>query len=206
MTAGGPCGETAVKGREAIRHEVIMAGVGGRGVLMAGLLLAQAGMTEYPNVLWFPSYATAMRGGPCECTVVLSNSAIASPALSRAQAVIIMERSEVKPFQSRVRSGGIAIVESTGVPEKMDRDDITAVYVPAVEKAVALGNAQVANLLLLGAYVEMTRAVSSTPVVSPEAIDRVLEQRLAGREQILDLNRRALREGMDAARDFARGT
>jgi 2-oxoglutarate ferredoxin oxidoreductase subunit gamma len=64
---------------------------------------------------------------------------------------------------------------------------------------VALGNAQVANLLLLGAYIETTR------VVSPEAIDRVLENRLAGRgrEQLLTLNKRALREGMKAARDPA---
>ena len=182
-----------------MRHDVIMAGVGGRGVLMAGLLLAQAGMTEYGTVLWFPSYASTMRGGPCECTVILSNNSIASPMLSRAQAVIVMEASQAEPFENRVQPGGIAVVESTGLSEKMGRDDITTLYIPAVEKAVALGNAQVANLLLLGAYIETTR------VVSPEAIDRVLENRLAGRgrEQLLTLNKRALREGMKAARDPA---
>jgi 2-oxoglutarate ferredoxin oxidoreductase subunit gamma len=182
-----------------MRHDVIMAGVGGRGVLMAGLLLAQAGMTEYRNVLWFPSYASTMRGGPCECTVILSNNSIASPMLSRAQAVIIMETSQAEPFENRVQPGGIAVVESTGLSEKMRRDDITTLYIPAVERAVALGNAQVMNLLLLGAYLETTR------VLSPEAIDNVLENRLAGRgrEQLLALNKRALREGMKAARDPA---
>jgi 2-oxoglutarate ferredoxin oxidoreductase subunit gamma len=182
-----------------MRHDVIMAGVGGRGVLMAGLLLAQAGMTEYRNVLWFPSYASTMRGGPCECTVILSNNSIASPMLSRTQAVIIMETSQAEPFENRVQSGGIAIVESTGLSEKMRRDDITTLYIPAVERAVALGNAPVMNLLLLGAYIETTR------VLNPEAIDKVLENRLAGRgrEQLLALNKHALREGMKAARDPA---
>jgi len=188
-----------MKQERTTRHEVIMAGVGGRGVLMAGLLLAQAGMAEYDNVLWFPSYAGAMRGGPCECTVILSNDGIASPILPQAEAVIVMEISQVKRFENRIRPGGIAVVESTGLTEKMERDDIAVSYVPGIEKAVALGNAQVANLLLLGAYLEKTR------VIDPEAIDGVLEKRLAGRgrEQLLALNKQALRDGMRVARDTA---
>lgn len=120
-------------------------------------------------------------------------------AAARAQAVIIMETSQAEPFENRVQPGGIAVVESTGLSEKIRRDDITTLYIPAVERAVALGNAQVMNLLLLGAYLEATR------VLSPEAIDSVLESRLAGRgrEQLLALNKRALREGMKAARDPA---
>ena len=179
------------------RHDVIMAGVGGRGVLMAGLLLAQAGMAEYENVLWFPSYASAMRGGPCECTVILSRNGIASPILPQAEAVIIMETSQVKSFANRIRPGGITIVESTGLAERIERDDIAAFYIPGIEKAVAMGNVQVANLILLGAYLETTR------VIDPEAIDAVLQKRLAGRKQLLALNRQALREGMRAVGDIA---
>lgn len=184
---------------EPSRYEVIMAGVGGRGVLMAGLLLAQAAMVKYHNVLWFPSYAGAMRGGPCECTVILSDNDIASPILPQAQAVIVMETSQAKLFGSRVRPDGVLVVESTGLSEKIDRKDITVLYIPGVEKAVALGNAQVGNLFLLGAYLEATQ------VISLGAIDRVLEKRMAsrGREQLLALNKRALREGMKLARDAA---
>jgi len=178
--------------RRLARHEVIMAGVGGRGVLMAGLLLAQAGLPEYGNVVWLPSYASAMRGGPCECTVILSQDGIASPVLSRSQAIIIVEPGQLQAFEGRVRPGGIAVVESSGLSRRMQRDDVTAHYVPAVEKAVSLGNPQVANLVLLGMYLGLTGAVS------PGAIDFVLEKRLAGRgrEKLLDLNKRALREGV----------
>lgn len=181
------------------RHEVIMAGVGGRGVLMVGLLLAQAAMAKYPNVLWFPSYASAMRGGPCECTVVFSNDGIASPILPQAQAVIIMETSQVKPFEGRVRPGGLMVVESTGLPQKVERQDITVLYIPGIEKAIALGNVQVANFFLFGAYLETTRVIDSG------AIDEALEKRMSGRgrEQLLALNKQVLREGMKLAREAA---
>jgi len=180
-----------------VRHEVIMAGVGGRGVLMAGLLLAQAAMAEYRNVLWFPSYASAMRGGPCECTVVLSHNSIASPILPQARAVIVMETSQVKPFENRVKPGGVMVVESTALSQKVERKDISVIYVPGIEKAVALGNPQVSNLFLLGAYLEAGK------VISPEAIEGVLEKRLSdrGQEELLSINKRALREGMSLAKE-----
>jgi len=100
---------------KASRHDVIMTGVGGKGVLTAGLLLAQAGMARYRNVLWFPSYQAAMRGGPSECTVILSDEDIASPILTQAQALVVMDSSQLRAFEGRVKPGGILITESAGL-------------------------------------------------------------------------------------------
>jgi len=132
----------------AERHEVLMTGVGGKGVLTAGQLLAQAGMSRYKYVLWFPSYQAAMRGGPCECTVVLSEEEIASPILSQAQSLVVMEPSQLKPFEHRVYPGGLLLIEEAGFSGEC-RSDVNLVVVPAVETAVRLGNPQVANLILL---------------------------------------------------------
>ena len=65
-------------GEAANRHEVIMAGIGGQGVLMVGELLARAGMFKYKHTLWIPSFWAAKRGGAVECTVILADEEIAS--------------------------------------------------------------------------------------------------------------------------------
>ena len=51
-------------------EEIILAGFGGQGVLLAGQIIAYAGMNEGKNVSWLPSYGPEMRGGTANCNVV----------------------------------------------------------------------------------------------------------------------------------------
>lgn len=180
---------------DAVRYDVLMAGVGGKGVLTAGLLLAQAAMDHYKNVLWFPSYQAAMRGGPCECTVILSQEEIASPVLTQAQALVVMEPSQLKPFEGRVVPGGLLIAESAGLPQgAVSRQDVAVALVPAVQAALELGETQASNFVLLGAYLELSGALSL------EVVKAHLEKRYGGREKTLSLNLAALRRGVQLAR------
>ncbi|MFQ5827514.1 MAG: 2-oxoacid:acceptor oxidoreductase family protein [Dehalococcoidia bacterium] len=176
--------------QDAPRHDVIMTGVGGKGVLTAGLLLAQAGMARYRNVLWFPSYQAAMRGGPSECTVILSDEDIASPILTQAQALVVMDPSQLQAFEGRVKPGGILITESAGLKEAISRKDVQTFTIPAVEAALGLGEIQTSNLFLLGAYLALTGAIP------PELGEGELEKRFSSREKALRLNKQALRQGM----------
>ena len=59
--------------------EIICAGFGGQGVLVAGMIIIYAGMGEGKQVTWFPSYGAEMRGGTANCTVKISEEEIASP-------------------------------------------------------------------------------------------------------------------------------
>jgi 2-oxoglutarate ferredoxin oxidoreductase subunit gamma len=56
-----------------MQNDVIMAGFGGQGILLIGKMLAYAGMQEGKEVSWLPSYGPEMRGGTCNCTVVISD-------------------------------------------------------------------------------------------------------------------------------------
>lgn len=171
------------------RYDVIMTGVGGKGVLTAGLLLAQVGMNQYKNVLWFPSYQAAMRGGPCECTVVLSDDDIASPILSQTQSLIVMDVTQLRSFQDRVRPAGLLLIEKAGLKEKVSRSDVRVVEVPAVELALNMGDSQASNLILLGAYIQLTGAIPLS------LMEKELEKRFAGKEKALAVNKKALNEG-----------
>ena len=167
-----------------------MAGLGGKGVLLAGQLLAKAALPSYEYVSWTPTYFAIMRSGACECTVILSQEEPGAPVLPKADVVIVFEPSQLAPFEGRVRSGGTLIAESAGLPE-VKRDDIKLEKVPAVEISAGLGNPQAANFVLLGAYVGLTGAIPT------ELVETELEQTFTGREEVLRVNKEAFGRGLD---------
>lgn len=174
--------------RRPKRYEVIMAGLGGGGILTSGLLLASAAVNHYRHVSWFPSYAISKRGGLVECTVIYSNEEIASPLISQATAVIVAEAAQFAAFEGRVRSGGLMLVESAGLQAQPGRNDIQVVRVPAIETAIRLsGTSQGANLVLLGAFTEVTQAIPA------ELIHAELEKSFSGK--VLESNLKAFEGG-----------
>ena len=66
-----------------MQKEIIIAGFGGQGVLFGGQVLAYAAMDSGKEVTWIPSYGPEMRGGTANCTVVIADHEIGSPALVR---------------------------------------------------------------------------------------------------------------------------
>ena len=141
------------------KNDVIMAGLGGQGVLMAGQILSWAALKKYRHVSWLPSYAVEKRGGLCECTVIFSDEEIASPIIDQAQTVLVFDGSQLKAFEPRILPGGMLLSEKTGLQDIQEKKDYNLVQVPGLETAVSMGGGQVNNLILLGAYVGITGAV-----------------------------------------------
>jgi len=170
-------------------------GVGGQGVLTLGKMLAEAGMMQYKNVLWFPNYGASMRGGESECLVVLSDDEISSPIVHHPQDAILMDSLFNEIYQQKVKPGGRLIIDSSVIErETIKRDDITVYSVPATEIALELGAMQVSNMVLLGSYIELSG------VVSIDTIDEFLEGKFRGtrHEKLIDLNKEAIRRGGDS--------
>lgn len=182
------------------RHRVVAAGIGGSGVVWVGTLIARAGLRKYEYATRFPNFTTSMRGGPCECMVTLSNNPIPSPLVARGDALLILNNSQLKSFEERVLPGGVIILESTGLKTKVEREDIRLLEVPALEIASSLGNPLMSNMILLGAYVQITS------VFPPEFIERELEARFgmvetgvraSAKEALLAHNIEAFRRGLE---------
>lgn len=172
-----------------MRYDVIMTGVGGRGVLTAGLLLAQAALPKFKHILWFPSYQAAMRGGPCECSVILSDERVYSPILSKTQSLIVIDTSQFQDFISRVLPGGVIITETEGLHTNSVSAEIKLYKVPAMSLAVKQGDIQGSNFILLGAYLEAT---GSLPL---SMVEQELQKRFGNKKKVLEANINALREG-----------
>jgi 2-oxoglutarate ferredoxin oxidoreductase subunit gamma len=172
-------------------HELMIIGTGGRGVLLIGRLLLEAGINKYKHALFFPNYAPAMRGGESECTVVLSNNYINSPVMFNPYFALAMTSSSLQLIEDRIKSGGSLILDGSVISDEIKRNDIKTYRIPATEKAVELGGNQAANMVLLGAYLECTKAISLNFV--EDALDRRLQEE--SKKPILTLNKMALNEG-----------
>jgi len=179
------------------RNEVLIAGLGGMGVLMAGQLLAWTAFKQYKCVSWLPSYGVQPRGGLSECTVIFSDERIASPLLDQAQTVMLFEGSQFKVMEPRVRSGGLMIVDKAGLREEKERRDIKLLVAPAMEIAIdSFGGPAASNLIHLGTYIAVTESI---PV---ELIEQELNRRFGGRESVLARNKEAFRRGLELAKSL----
>jgi 2-oxoglutarate ferredoxin oxidoreductase subunit gamma len=171
-------------------HEVIIIGIGGRGAQATGQTLAHAGMSLYKHVLWGGTYFSALRGAASDCIVVLSDEEIYCPWPESVEALIVLEPQRWKYFEAAVRPGGVVIMESEG-EVKAERQDIVVYHIPAMEIARNLGSPLAANFVLVGAYINITKALSAEPC------EQAIKERFSGKGQ--ELNLAALREGTLAA-------
>ena len=104
--------------------QILIAGFGGQGVLFAGKLIAYKGLLEDKQISWLPSYGPEMRGGTANCSVIVSDTAVGSPIVSKPDVLVAMNLPSLKKYESEVVSGGTIIVDSTLIAEKVMRDDV----------------------------------------------------------------------------------
>ena len=171
-------------------NEIMIAGFGGQGVMAIGKTLAEAGMKENKDVCWLPSYGPEMRGGTANCSVVLTDDAIVSPIVLEPTELIAMNLPSLLKFEPTVKAGGTIFVNSSIISEKVTRTDVKAVYVPCLEIAQELGNLKVANMVMLGAYIQAMGNLSF------DTIKEMLVHMFTGpKAKLVDLNIEALARG-----------
>jgi 2-oxoglutarate ferredoxin oxidoreductase subunit gamma len=182
-----------------MQHEVIVAGFGGQGVLLAGILLAEAALQDGKEVTWVPAYGPEMRGGTCNCTVIVSDELIASPVASEVSFLIGMNEPSLQKFGPIVRTGGTIYHDSSSGDTLLDRDDVDIVAVPAAQIAAEIGSPKVVNMVMLGAL------VGSSGLTTRDTLVSVMEKQLVGEKaRFVPLNIQALDAGIEIARQHAK--
>ncbi len=184
--------------RKTNYEEVIIAGFGGQGIILAGKLLAQTAMTAGREVTYMPAYGAEVRGGTANCAVVIADEPIASPLVSRPNSLIAMNKASLNKFGGRVKPGGLLVFNSSLIDEKnLDSLDetIDILPVPADEFAVELGNQKASNMVALGAYLQKTGLFSAD--AAAQALPDVLARRY---HKTLPVNTKALHRGAKFAK------
>jgi len=168
----------------------LIAGSGGQGILFLGKLLAHAAMIAGRNVTWFPSYGAEMRGGTANCTVVISEEIIGSPVVKSPDVLVVLNEASKDRFESRLKEGGLLLMDSSLIHTPPKRRDIRTVTVPAAEMASALGSPMSANMVMLGALLDGEGLISEE-----EALAALEEMTPPGRKNTLGRNAEAIRRG-----------
>jgi 2-oxoglutarate ferredoxin oxidoreductase subunit gamma len=172
-------------------EEIIFAGFGGQGVLLSGRLVCLAAMKEGKEVTHLPSYGAEMRGGTANCSVVVSDSEVASPVIPRPTICVVLNKPSLLRFESAVRPGGLLIYNSSLIDVDPQRDDIESVPVPANDIAAEEGSLKSANMIALGVLLKL-----KPELVSLDSILSALEEAVSVRNKALNkINVKALKRG-----------
>ena len=181
-------------GKPIEEMRVKISGFGGQGVLLMGVVLAQAGMLGKRHVSWMPSYGPEMRGGTAYCNVTISDQEIGSPLIQDPTILIAMNGPSLDRFGGDVTPGGVIFYNSSLISEDPRREDVRRIAVPVNEIADRLGNPKVVNMVMLGALLGAGVPVSKEAVFA--ALRAVVK---AHHKELIEINEKAIEAGMEAA-------
>lgn len=175
--------------------QVRISGFGGQGVVLAGILLGEAGVIDGKQTAGSNSYGAQARGSGCKSEIVFSEGLIDFPHLTQVDILIAMSQGAYDLNWKDVKGKSGLILYDRSLITPREGVEIQQVGLPCTEFALKkLKNKQVANLILLGALVEITK------IVSPKAIRRAIALHVSERFRFLNL--KALRIGMALGRQI----
>ncbi|MCE1187944.1 MAG: 2-oxoacid:acceptor oxidoreductase family protein [Ignavibacteria bacterium] len=174
--------------------EIILAGFGGQGVLSMGQVLSYAAIIDAKETTWMPSYGPEMRGGTANCIVIISDRRISSPIITRFDSGIILNQPSLEKFESAIKKDGFLFYEESTIITPPAREDLTVLKIPAIKEAELMKKKQVANMIMLGAFLEIKPVVSMDSVL--KALKKVLPER---HHHLIPLNEQAILRGRELA-------
>jgi indolepyruvate ferredoxin oxidoreductase beta subunit len=190
-----------------MRTNVLLAGVGGQGVLSMAGIIGRAAGDEGLRVKLSEVHGMAQRGGAVQAHLRISDDAIASDLipLGAADLILSLEPVEALRYLAWLSLDGALITAANpflNIPDYPDLGTVltkihslaNTLVVDAEKLATEAGDLQAVNTVMVGA------ATSALPL-APESLERAVEETFARKgPAVAELNRRAWRLGRDAAR------
>ncbi len=177
--------------KNELYEELIIAGFGGQGIMLIGKLLAQTAMNCGREVTYMPSYGAEVRGGTANCMLVIADNEVACPVVGNPDSLIIMNKASLTKYTPQLKNNGLLILNSSLIDIEPDVDDsVEVIRLPADELAVELGSIKAANMVALGAYLQLKGFLDIESAI--KALPEILAQRY---HKTLPLNNEALRRG-----------
>lgn len=173
--------------------QIVLTGTGGQGLILAGIILAEAAVLDGKQAIQTQSYGPEARGGASRAEVLISDETIDYPKVLKADTLLAMSQEAFNKYAGHIGAGGSLVVDSTFVRElKETKAKLIALPITRAAKE-KLGRDMFANIIALGAIVGITGTVSRDSLVAA-----VLARVPKGTE---DKNRQAIDIGFQLARE-----
>jgi 2-oxoglutarate ferredoxin oxidoreductase subunit gamma len=173
------------------RYEIRLAGTGGQGAILAGILLAEAAIRDGKNVVQTQSYGPEARGGASRCEVVISDQEIHYPKVIDADITLCMSQEACDRYGRMVARAGVLILDQDHVSRAPTTRAIRAPMTTLAREVT--GREIVANVVGLGVLVGLTG------IVSREALEQAIRDRVP--QGTAEINLKALATGFEAVED-----
>jgi len=174
----------------AQRYEVRLSGSGGQGLVLGGVILAEAvALYEGINAVQTQSYGPEARGGASKSEVIISDAEIDYPKATAIDLLLTLTQESCDKYSPDLKDGGIILADSRMVT-KLPEGDYKVYHLPIMDTAKEkVGKVFVANIVALGAIAGLVESVSI------ESVEKAVLSRVPkGTEE---LNKRALKLGYE---------
>jgi 2-oxoglutarate ferredoxin oxidoreductase subunit gamma len=150
-----------------MRKEIRIAGFGGQGVILAGIIVGKAAsIFDGINAVQTQSYGPEARGGASKTEVVISYEDIQYPKIVSPDILVAMSHEALTTYIHDLKEGGTLIIDPDFVHEEDVEDFLKKhkikVYYARVTKTAEfdIGLKIVANIVMVGAITKITKIIS----------------------------------------------
>lgn len=173
--------------------EIQLSGSGGQGMVLAGLILAEAAVLAGKNALQTQTYGPEARGGATKAEVIISEEDIDYPKVQHPDLLLAMSQEAFDKYAPLITDkDSLIVIDSTNVTELSKvQNDVFALPLTKIARE-EIGKPMVVNMVALGAIVGLTGVVPK----------QFLEEAAAGRipKGTEELNIKALELGFQAVK------
>lgn len=169
------------------RHEIRIVGSGGQGVVLAGVILAEAaGEYAGKHVVQTQSYGSRARGGSVTAEIVVSNKPIDYPLALCPDILVILDKTYGEEYRGKIQENGWTIIDGDEEDESNGEREVFAPIIRIAGKAT--GRRGSANMVAIGVISKFSR------VFSEEGLREIIEKRVP--PKTLEANLRAFEKGI----------
>ncbi|HTZ71138.1 MAG TPA: 2-oxoacid:acceptor oxidoreductase family protein [Acetobacteraceae bacterium] len=170
--------------------EIRIAGFGGQGVILSAVVIGKAGCIFQDGYSTMTqSFGPEARGGACSAQVILSDSPVLYPYVTRPDILVVMSQEAYTLFSPQIKDTGILVIEEDLVRIGELPAGVRVYSIPATRIAEELGKKMVLNIVMVGFF----GAVSG--VVDPDALRQAVAASVP--EAYRELNLKAFDRGFD---------
>jgi 2-oxoglutarate ferredoxin oxidoreductase subunit gamma len=170
------------------RYEVILAGSGGQGLVLSGIMLAEAAILEGKNVVQTVSYGTYVRGGFSMAGVIIDSEEIIFQEVENADVVLALTEETMEKYQALAKEGATIVYDTTLLKPRKAKGFFGH---PFTEMANKMGNVGMVNIIALGYMAK------KNGIVATASLAEVIRRRFSG--NVRDANLKALQAGVELA-------
>ena len=170
--------------------EIRIAGFGGQGVILSAIVIGKAGcIYEGGFSTMTQSFGPEARGGACSAQVILSDSPVLYPYVTKPDVLVVMSQEAYSIFAPQVRENGTLIIERDLVRVDTIPTGVRVFSCPATRLAEDLGKKIVPNIVMVGFFGAVTG------LLQPDSLRNAIADSVP--EAYRDLNRKAFDKGWE---------